>query len=227
MHEYGRGRQGPSCVCVPGGLLRSRDKGKLENLYNEARAAHNRGWPTLDDTTYDVLEARLRAMESDVVRKYPRCSLRGKRVFSDAAIDSAQRGLLAGVWGAFFTVATSVAFRAGGPKNLLLCSSLVRGDGPGQLRNQWEALVFLGAAFVAGVSWASMRGAVNGENVAVRGECPNCASEVSEFVDRRLASEGGSRNVVCHVCGNRLSLKLQQSPRLDALSGKFYLASGQ
>lgn len=65
-----------------------------EQRFMEATLSYNRGNPILSDDEYDELRAELKAKNSVVVQAGPRCSIRSRRVYSDATPDYLKLTLL-------------------------------------------------------------------------------------------------------------------------------------
>ena len=63
---------------------------ELETLYVACKEKYFTGAPAVSDEYFDALEAKLSYAGSGVVKKYPRCSVRGKAVYSDCVVDEAQ-----------------------------------------------------------------------------------------------------------------------------------------
>lgn len=65
-----------------------------EQRFMEATLSYNRGKPILSDDEYDELRAELKSKNSIVVQAGPRCSIRSRRVYSDATPDYLKLTLL-------------------------------------------------------------------------------------------------------------------------------------
>ena len=88
--------EGPSCIRLP--PLEAATVEELEALYAQAKNTYFSGQPVVDDAMFDKIERRLKYLGSDVARKYPRCSRRDMRVYSDAETDREQMWALAATW---------------------------------------------------------------------------------------------------------------------------------
>ena len=64
-------------------------------------------------TTLFWPQEQLNLLGSDVVRKWPRCSLQRKRTYSDIRVDSGQLSTLAGVWALIFALFGVIPVLAG------------------------------------------------------------------------------------------------------------------
>lgn len=65
-----------------------------EQRFMEATMSYNRGKPILSDEEYDELRAELKAKDSVVVAAGPRCSIRSRKLYSDAKPDYLKMTLL-------------------------------------------------------------------------------------------------------------------------------------
>ena len=90
------GIEGPSCFVLP--PLERATREDLERVYAQAKNTYFSGQPVVDDAMFDKIERRLKYLGSDVARKYPRCSRRDMRVYSDAETDREQMWALAATW---------------------------------------------------------------------------------------------------------------------------------
>lgn len=196
----------------------------LEALHSRASQSFSEGIPEMSDSAFDLLEARLHALGSNKARKYPRCSIRTRTTFSDALSDFSQLGALASVWLLLFALGIWLA---------LANSSALGGLGFSTDANVHDsdgsaitaAVALLAGGTVSSVALRSLANLLRGSLVAVRGECPSCGNELSEFVPSSEAKSGGTnRNTMCHTCGKHLRLTIRRSPSpLRAVSGRFYV----
>ena len=88
--------EGPSCIRLP--PIEAATVEELEALYAQAKNTYFSGQPVVDDAMFDTVERRLRYLGSDAAVKYPRCSRRDMRVYSDASFDVEQLDSLATTW---------------------------------------------------------------------------------------------------------------------------------
>ena len=58
-----------------------------EQRFLEAQLAYNAGKPIMSDADFDGLKLRLRQANSVVTEQGPRCSIRTRKVMSDASVD--------------------------------------------------------------------------------------------------------------------------------------------
>ena len=208
-----------------GAIAASSDRRWLEQLHEDAREAFQEGQPTLSDPDFDVLEARLAALGSSKARKWPRCSLRNRRVFSDALSDTPLLSALGGVHASLFTCGLlSAASQCHLLHPLPFLLSGIRSLPSSSASSSSSALVLLLGGSVASVALRSLTNLLGGSLVAVRGDCPNCGTELSEFVrnDYPPSSHHTKRDVHCHTCGRHLQLSIQHSS-LRAVAGRFYM----
>ena len=89
----------PPASCPYFGPLGSLSVADLERLYSDAKQQYYDGVPIVADAVFDDLELRLREARSEVVRKYPRCSLtRSRWMYADADEDPDHEGSLSVLW---------------------------------------------------------------------------------------------------------------------------------
>jgi len=180
-----------------------------EELYSQARDTYFAGVPSVDDAMFDRLEHRLLLAGSELVRKYPRCSLRSRSLYSDARADLSQMYALVCFWIVLLCCGgTLVAAAAVGEQGVPASAGLLGG-----------ALGTVGLRALATLSSNSL--------VALRGECPSCGEEVYAFVQ---AAARGSHAADCHVCARplRFDVRLagaQAPPWQRRAAGRIVLVS--
>ena len=65
-----------------------------EQRFLEAQLGYNAGKPIMSDAEFDELKLRLRQANSVVTEQGPRCSIRTRKVMSDASVDYLKLTLL-------------------------------------------------------------------------------------------------------------------------------------
>lgn len=186
------GIEGPSCIRLPPLDLATRDD--LERVYLQAKNTYFSGQPVVDDQMFDEIERRLRYLGSDVARKYPRCSRRDMRIYSDAEPDEAQMDALAWTWLSF--AALGALLIALDVRDAIADSSF--SAAATAMATRRPPVFAVVGAFLARSGWEKYAKLREGTTVAVTGDCPNCAERVYAFVpankpEVRVKSE-------CHVC---------------------------
>jgi hypothetical protein len=244
------GIEGPSCFVLP--PLERATREDLERVYAQAKNTYFSGQPVVDDAMFDKIERRLKYLGSDVARKYPRCSRRDMRVYSDAETDREQMWALAAAWFSLALLGAALvgldfaeAIRGGVLGNL--SGELLAGGGGSASFGEDSAsaaarlggggvfgglgrppvLGFLGV-FLAQGGWAKLASLREGSVVALTGDCPNCGERVYAFApgdkpETRRKSE-------CHVCErgvvfNAAVVGDKTSPFRRAATGRIYLVS--
>lgn len=172
-----------------------------EQKFLEASLAYSKGKPILSDAEFDALKSELKQQESFVALAGPRCSLRSRKMYSDLQIDYVKMTLLnipavVLVLSGLFLVDDISGFQV---------TTLI------ELPKPWGALVLWGlvlpACFVLSQQLTNL---VLRDGVIVKGQCPNCGSEINSYFGDILTVEG-NKDVAPHVCGQcnaKLSLCL-------------------
>lgn len=184
------------CVhaCLNVGPFHSADQEDVESLYKQAKEAYHSGSPILSDDVFDSLESQLRYQRSELVSKGPRCSLRGLNIYSDAELDKSQTFLLASFWTVLSL--SSYSFAAANLDGLLHA----------KVFDSLSAFVGLGL-FTAFVK--CLMNVLKGNEVAVKGECPNCKEEVYAFAAFNTVEEEDCEvESTCHMCRRPLIFKI-------------------
>ena len=194
------GIEGPSCIRLPPLDLATRDD--LERVYLQAKNTYFSGQPVVDDQMFDEIERRLRYLGSDVARKYPRCSRRDMRIYSDAEPDEAQMDALAWTWLSFaalgaLLIALDVRDAIADSSFSAAATATATATATAMATRRPPVFAVVGA-FLARSGWEKYAKLREGTTVAVTGDCPNCAERVYAFVpankpEVRVKSE-------CHVC---------------------------
>ena len=194
------GECGTECVfaCVYPGPLDSADQEGLERLYTQAKGAYYSGRPILDDAVFDSVEEQLRYYRSALVEKWPRCSLRGLRIYSDAEADNSMDLALSGVWAA-------VAVTGGG----VFLAGAAYGASR-SLGGLWGLRLAVACALVGGAvavrqGLGGLRGIDESGTVGLKGPCPSCNEEVYSYVRVPEEGEEAKARSECHCCGQPLT----------------------
>ena len=200
---------------------------ELETLYVACKEKYFTGAPAVSDEYFDALEAKLSYAGSGVVKKYPRCSVRGKAVYSDCVVDEAQMRALQTSYLAILALGTLFALVDFGD-DLRAVFSVVLGDhGPNvpQFRVPIVGLVGLG---LISRGLEKLNAASTGETLAMTGECPACHEDVYAFLPVRRGQ--ARERTECHVCGRKIVFETQferreTSPWRVTGKGRIYLVS--
>jgi hypothetical protein len=209
---------------IPADLDRA-TQAEMEALYPRAKEAYYDGAPLIDDVYFDALEAKLMFLNSDAVKKYPRCSVRGKAVYSDCVTDEAQMRALQTSYAVILAVgAAFIFFDFGDDVRALLSLIFSLPDGP-RLRIPIMGLIGIGLAS-RGVE--KLRSVKSGETLAMTGECPACHEQVYSFLSVRGAQ--GKSRTECHCCARKIVFETQfekreSSPWKVVGKGRIYLVS--
>ncbi|QDZ20298.1 hypothetical protein HOP50_04g28160 [Chloropicon primus] len=188
--------EGQRCHFVPGPLdsLHGARTEDVEILYTQAKEAYFSGIPILSDDDFDNIESLLRYEKSSLVSKGPRCSLRGLNIYSDASLDKGQTFLLASFWSFLSVLSYGCAAR-----------SL-----PGMLHAEaFDTLnVVVGLGFFSAF-FRCLLNVLKGNEVAVKGNCPNCGEEVYAFADfKDVEEEECETECLCHMCRRPLVYRI-------------------
>jgi hypothetical protein len=176
------------------GPFHSADQEDVENLYTQAKEAYHSGSPILSDDVFDSIESQLRYQRSELVSKGPRCSLRGLNIYSDAELDKSQTFLLATFWtvlslGSYSFAATYL-------------------DGFLHAKAFDTLYSFLGLGLFT-VFLKLLMNVLGGNEVAVKGDCPNCGEEVYTFAAfNTVEEESCETETTCHMCKRPLVFKI-------------------
>lgn len=174
-----------------------------EQRFLEATMAYGRGAPIMADADYDALKAELRAKASVVTAEGPRCSIRTKKMYSDANPDYLRMTLLnlpaaTVVLGLLFGLDDLTGFEI---------TSLLELPPPFGILALWGVL--LPAVFVVATSLTNL---VLKDALVLRAPCPNCGSEnVSYFGDILTVPGNRGVNVIeCTGCRADISFDLNK-----------------
>eukprot|EP00963_Diacronema_lutheri_P006197 scaffold524_cov357-Pavlova_lutheri.AAC.38 len=225
-------KEAPSCTFVP--PLEQCGQPELERLYKEAKEKYFSGSAIVSDSFYDKLEDLLRRRGSELVRKYPRCSLNKSRyTYSDAEFDQDGLDGLAAVWGAMALGGVAMALQVVARVGLVLVR-LLGGFGieAGTEAGLWQGfavgtedavaigaketaltpmhtLGLLAALPILSVSGKSLLQLARGNVVALKGQCPGCSEEVYAYVSPSANQRQIHHRCNCHNCGRKLAFELK------------------
>lgn len=164
-----------------------------EQRFLEATMAYAAGKPILSDEEYDELKGSLKASGSIVAAQGPRCSIRSKRMYSDAVPDylrmtalNLPAALL--VLGALFSIDDITGFEV---------TSLIELPPPGGIIALWA--VVLPALYLLSTSITNL---VLRDGLILKGPCPNCGTDnYTYFGDIfTVAGNKGSNVLECSSC---------------------------
>ena len=208
-----------------GNAREMRTRREMEEMYAEAKAAYYAGAPVVSDDAFDELEGKLYFMNSQAVKKYPRCSVREKAVYSDCVTDEAQMRALETSYVTILVVgAAFLCIDFGDDARALLSLVFSIPDAP-KLRIPILGALGIGLA-MRGVE--KLRSAKNGETLAMTGECPACREQVYAFLPARRMQ--AKERAECHCCGRKIVFDAQferreSSPWKVVGKGRIYLVS--
>lgn len=163
-----------------------------EQRFLEASMAYQRGKPILTDQQFDELKSQLKAQNSIVTAEGPRCSLRSKKMYSDATPDYLRMTALnipaaLVVLGLVFGLDDITGFEI---------TQFIELPPPYGIVALWGLL--LPAIFVVATSITNL---VLKDGVILQGACPSCGTtNFTYFGDIFSVSGTGGQNVV--ECGN-------------------------
>ena len=219
--------EGPSCIRLP--PIEAAPIDELETLYAQAKNTYFSGQPVVDDAMFDIIERRLRYLGSDAAVKYPRCSRRDMRVYSDANCDVEQMNALAGTWLVLISMGIAMVALDFGD---VICSGIgaVSGSGiEGPHGNFRPPLIGLLGVFLASGGWERFGRLREGHTVAMKGDCPSCGEEVYAFLPGNRPT--ARLDCECHVCERRLTFRAEVAKSENAkwrrvATGRIYLVGG-
>jgi len=176
---------------------------KNEQRFLEASIAYSQGQPIMSDTEYDKLKNQLRLSSSVVTAQGPRCSIRTRKMYSDAAPDYLKMTLLNVpatllVLGFIFSLDDLTGFEI---------TKLIELPPPYGTGLLWGLL--LPAIFVLATSLTNI---AFREGLIMRGECPSCGTENFTYFGDILTVSGnkGTNSMDCDNCGARLTFDSQK-----------------
>jgi len=171
---------------------------KKEMQFLEASIAYSKGQPILSDEEYDSLKQELRLSNSVVAAQGPRCSIRSKKMYSDANPDYLKMTLLnlpatMVILGLFVGADFLTGYQL---------STIVQLPPPYGVAVLWGLI--LPATFVLSTSITNV---VLRDNLILKGPCPCCGTEnYTYFGDIfTVAGNKGQNLVDCSSCGAGLT----------------------
>ena len=221
--------EGPSCIRLP--PIEAATVSELEALYAQAKNTYFSGQPVVDDAMFDNIERRLRYLGSDAAVKYPRCSRRDMRVYSDASCDVEQMDALAGTWLFFAALGVGMvavdfgeAIREG--IGAVAGGGVAHNAAYGSFR---PPVIGLLGIFLANGGLERFGRLRAGQTVAMKGDCPSCGEEVYAFMPGNAPT--ARVECECHVCERRLAFTAEVASAENArwrrvATGRIYLVGG-
>lgn len=182
-----------------------------EKRFMEASMAYADGKPILSDAEFDDLKSRLKKANSDITVQGPRCSLRSKKMYSDATPDYLKMTLLnlpaaVGVLGVVFAIDFLTDFEV---------TKLIELPEPYGVIALW-GLVMPTVLVLA----LSITQAVFKDSLILKAPCPSCGTENQSFFGEILTVAGnrGSNTVDCPNCKSKLVFN--EDTRLVTVQGE-------
>lgn len=167
--------------------------------------AYGRGQPLMSDADYDALKAELRAKASVVTAEGPRCSIRSKKMYSDANPDYLRMTLLnLPAAGLVLTVLFALDDLTG-----FEITSLLELPPPYGILALWGLL--LPAVFVVSTSLTNL---VLRDNLVLRAPCPNCGAENFSYFGDILGVAGNRGVNVTECSGCRADISFDLNKRI-------------
>lgn len=168
-----------------------------EQRFLEASLSYAAGKPILSDQAFDELKLKLKQKGSKVAMAGPRCSLRSKKVVSDASVDYVKMTLLnlpaaLIALGLVFFLDDITGFEI---------TYLLELPEPYSFLFTW--FVVLPTTFLMAQSLTNI---VLKDALILNGPCPNCGAGVNSYFGSILTipSGGPSNNVKCEACGSSM-----------------------
>lgn len=164
-----------------------------EQRFLEAMMAYSRGKPILDDDEFDELKGKLKASGSIVVQAGPRCSIRSRRVYSDAEPDYFKMTLINVpatliVLGVIFSIDDLTGFE--------ITKAI-------ELPQPYSLLFLWGLVFpLIFVTASSITAAILPDNLILKADCPNCGANNQAYFGGifNVAGNTKSATVECQNC---------------------------
>jgi hypothetical protein len=168
-----------------------------EQRFLEASLSYAVGKPMLNDQEYDLLKLKLKQKGSKVAIAGPRCSLRSKKVVSDATVDYLKMTLL-NLPAAL--VALGLVFFLDDVTGFEI-TYLLELPEPYSFLITW--FIVLPATFLIAQSLTNV---VVKDALILKGPCPNCGVAANSFFGSILTipSAGQENNVKCEACGSNM-----------------------
>jgi len=167
-----------------------------EQRFLEAAIAYSKGTPIMSDADYDKLKTGLRSNNSVVTAQGPRCSIRSRKMYSDAQIDYAKMTLL-NMPGVLIVLGVMYGADFLSGFELTAAIELPPPLGIGLL---WG--IVLPAAFVLS---SSITNILLRDALILKGACPSCGTETfSYFGEVMSIAPSAAQNVIdcpsCNAC---------------------------
>jgi len=182
-----------------------------EQRFMEASMSYVAGKPILTDQEFDQLKMRLKLKGSKVAIAGPRCSLRSKKVVSDATVDYLKMTLL-NLPAAL--IALGLVFFLDDVTGFEI-TYLLELPEPYSFLFTW--FIVLPVTFLIAQSLTNL---VIKDALILNGPCPNCGALANSFFGSILTvpSPGQANYVKCEACGS--SMKFDKESRLITLDDK-------
>jgi len=169
-----------------------------EQKFLEASMAFAKGKKIMSDEEFDQMKAALKQKSSIVAAEGPRCSIRTKKMYSDATADYVRMTAInlpavLVVLGAVFAVDDITGFEL---------TKVLQLPPPWGTVALWGLLlpsVFVVATTLTNIAFK--------DSIILKGPCPNCGAENFTYFGEVLSVAGnrGSNVVDCHGCGAGLA----------------------
>ncbi|PRW05866.1 PGR5 chloroplastic [Chlorella sorokiniana] len=168
-----------------------------EQRYLEAQLAYNAGKPIMSDADFDALKVQLRQSNSVVTAQGPRCSIRTRKLSSDASVDYLKLTLInlpaaLVVLGFVFSIDDLTGFEI---------TKLV------ELPSPWGIVVLWGFILpVIYVLASSITNLIFKDALILKAPCPNCNTENTVYFGDILTIQGNRKEntVPCSNCKTQL-----------------------
>lgn len=166
-----------------------------EQRFLEAAQAYSRGSPILSDTDFDALKKSLKSSNSAITAQGPRCSIRTRKMYSDASLDYLKMTLL-NLPGALIVL--TVMFVVDDVTGFELTKAIELPP-PFGISLLWGFV--LPAAYVLSNAITNI---LLKDALILKGSCPNCSTQVSSYFGEVSGTRAhGAMLLNCrvvHVC---------------------------
>ncbi|CAG9463961.1 unnamed protein product [Pedinophyceae sp. YPF-701] len=176
-----------------------------EQRFLEASMAYNAGNPIMSDEEYKALKDELKKSGSGVTKQGPRCSIRSKKMYSDAGVDYLKMGLV-NVPALLATL--SSVFALDYVSNFAVTYAIEL-PSPWGFLFTWVILVPTIYTMTTGITQFVLR-----DWVILKSQCPNCGTDQNAYFGDIFIVQGtrDSLTVDCLDCGS--SLKWDNNERV-------------
>lgn len=164
-----------------------------EKIFVEAAMAFAKGKPIMSDSDYDALKASLKTKGSIVAAEGPRCSIRSKKMYSDATADYIKMTLLnvpsaLFILGILFGIDVLSGFEV---------TSVISLPPPYGVALLWGLLLPTLFVISYGLTQVGFK-----DSVILKGPCPNCGTENFTYFGDIFTVPGnrGQNSVECTNC---------------------------